>query len=275
MSDPKEILHCVQNDKSSPVNLDAPPCVGVSACLLGQNTRYDGGNRLDPYIAEIIGAVAEIVAVCPEMEIGMGSPRPPIRLVDGPDGLRAIGVDDPTVDVTDAVNEVGRRHAGLGGLVLKSRSPSCGAGTTDVFSQDGKLVSPAGFGVFARSIMDSTPLLPVEDETALHDRRRRSVFLLRLFVYDCWTHNADLGGATIGWFTEKTDFALNALDLLIRKKLESIADRIREESGPTDCVKYAAALLSALRFAPSDGPVHSAADIAVNLLLKRKHVGGP
>lgn len=253
----------------------APLCVGVSACLLGQNTRHDGGNRLDPVIVEIIGAVAQIVPVCPEMEIGMGSPRPPIRLVDGHDGLRAIGVDDPALDVTDALDGVGRGHIGLGGLVLKGRSPSCGTGNTDVFSYDGRIVSPAGYGIFARSVMKTAPLLPVEDETALHDRTRRDVFLLRLFVYDCWTHMPDQGGATFVWFIGETGFAVNALDAQARQKLESITAHVRKDSEPIACVEYASALLSGLRSAPPDGPVHSAADIAVSLLSKRRRASGP
>ena len=279
MSDYREILHCVQNDKaqndkSSPVNLDAPPRVGVSACLLGQNTRYDGGNRLDPAIAEIIGAVAEIVPICPEMEIGMGAPRPPIKLVDGPGGLRARGVDDPAVDVTDALDGVGRGHSDLSGLILKRGSPSCGMGNADVFSQDGKLVSPAGFGIFALSIIAATPLLPVEDETAIHDRTRRNIFLLRLFVYDCWAHMAERADEPFGWFTQETAFIVNALEPQVRQKLESISARIGNGSGYTACAEYAGALLSELTSAPSEGPIHSVVDIATNVLLERKQALG-
>ncbi|MBF0293424.1 MAG: DUF523 domain-containing protein [Nitrospinae bacterium] len=279
MSDPNEILHCVQNDKvrngkSSPTHLDAMPRVGVSACLLGQNTRYDGGNRLDPAIAEIIGAVAEIVPICPEMEIGMGAPRPPIRLVDSPGGLRARGVDDPAIDVTDALDGVGRVHSDLSGLILKNRSPSCGTGNTEVFSQDGKLVSSAGFGIFALSIMGAAPLLPVEDETVLHDRMRRNIFLLRLFVYDCWTHMADRVDEPFGWFAGETGFIVNALEPQVRQKLESITVRIGKDSGPTACAEYVGALLSALTSSPPEGTIHHVAGIAISLLSKRKRAGG-
>jgi uncharacterized protein YbbK (DUF523 family) len=271
MPDSIEILHCVQNDKSSSVCRETPPRVGVSACLLGQNTRYDGSNKLDPVIVEIVGAVAQIVPVCPEMEIGMGSPRPPIRLVEGPGGLRARGVDDPAVDVTDALREAGRGQTGLSGFVLKSRSPSCGAGDTDVFSPGGGLVSPVGFGIFARSVMNAEPLLPVEDETALHDRARRNVFLLRVFVYDGWMGIADCGSGAFGAFVEKTDFARNALNGKTGQYLNSLADMARKGGEPEAYGKYTAALLTALRDAPAGGPIQCAADFAVSILSKRKH----
>jgi uncharacterized protein YbbK (DUF523 family) len=249
---------------------DAPPRVGVSACLLGQNTRYDGGNRLDPVITEIVGAVVELVPVCPEMEIGMASPRPPVRLVDRPEGLRARGVDDPAVDVTDALNEAGRRQTGLSGFILKGRSPSCGAGDTDVFSPGGGLVSPAGYGVFARSIMDAMPLLPVADETALRDTARRNVFLLRVFIYDRWIGIADGDSAGFDEFLEKTDFARNALGGKTRQHIDSLADRARKCGGTEARQKYAAAFLTALMEESVEGPILEVADRAVSILSLRK-----
>jgi uncharacterized protein YbbK (DUF523 family) len=270
MPDSIEILHFSQNDKSNSVCRDAPPRVGVSACLLGQNTRYDGANSLDAVIVETIGPIVELVPVCPEMEIEMGSPRPPIRLVDGPDGLRAIGVDDPAVDVTEALDSIGRRHADLSGFIMKSRSPSCAVGSADVFSTGGGLVSPVGSGVFARSIMKATPLLPMEDETALSDSARRNAFLLRVFAYDRWIRLANSGGGTFGDFVEKTDFARNALDKRTRRRLDSLAALARKDGGLETGVEYAAAFLTALRDAPADGPMSHAADRAVSLLLRRK-----
>lgn len=250
---------------------DAPARVGVSACLLGQNTRHDGGNRLDAVVVDIIGAAVEFVPVCPEMETGMGSPRPTIRLVDGPDGLRAKRVDDPAVDVTEALDGVGRRQTGLSGFILKSRSPSCGVGNTDVFSPTGSLTSSAGSGVFTRSIMEAAPLLPVADETALRDGARRNAFLLRVFVYDGWMRLVDRGGSAFASFLEKTDFIGKALDKRTRRRLDSFAVLARKGGGLETAGEYAAVLLTALRESPPDGPLRDAADLAVNLLLKRKH----
>lgn len=245
---------------------DAPPRVGVSACLLGQNTRYDGGNRLEPVIAETLGAVAELVPVCPEMETGMGSPRPPIRLVGGPEGLRARGVDDPAFDVTEALVKAGLRQTGLSGFVLKSRSPSCGLGDVDVFSPDSSIVSASGYGVFAQTIVSATPLLPVEEEGAMSDTARRGAFLLRVFVYDEWLRAACGGDPAFGDFVRKTGFARDALDSMTRQDLDSLAGRAIKGGG----AKYAAIFLMALRDAPPEGAIGEAADQAAGILRLRK-----
>jgi len=53
--------------------------IAVSACLLGENVRYDGGHKYDPYVAEELAAHCELVPLCPEMEAGMGVPREPVQ----------------------------------------------------------------------------------------------------------------------------------------------------------------------------------------------------
>ncbi|MEW8562021.1 MAG: DUF523 domain-containing protein, partial [Candidatus Thiodiazotropha sp.] len=60
------------------------PIIGVSACLLGHNVRYDGGHKRDSFIAEILGREVEFLPVCPEAAIGLGVPRPMIHLVGDP-----------------------------------------------------------------------------------------------------------------------------------------------------------------------------------------------
>ena len=67
-----------------------PLRLGVSSCLLGEEVRFDGGHARDRFVVENLGQWFEFVPVCPEMEIGMGSPRPTVRLVDGGQGLRLV-----------------------------------------------------------------------------------------------------------------------------------------------------------------------------------------
>src|SRR3569623_2058500 len=85
--------------------------VGISACLLGERVRYDGNHKHDAYITGTLAKVFEFVAVCPEVAIGMGVPRPPIRLVGEAAQPRAIGVGDPAQDVSAAFTAYGRRRA--------------------------------------------------------------------------------------------------------------------------------------------------------------------
>jgi uncharacterized protein YbbK (DUF523 family) len=104
--------------------------IGVSGCLVGERVRYDGEDKRDAFIADTLGAAFELVPVCPEVAIGMGVPRPPIRLVGDPLHPRALGVDDPALDVTAPLTAYGRRMAveldDIGAYIFKSRSPSCG-----------------------------------------------------------------------------------------------------------------------------------------------------
>src|SRR5688572_8993569 len=61
------------------------PKLGISACLLGQQVRYDGGHKRDSFLTEVFGTFVDWVPVCPELEVGMGVPREPVRLVGNAD----------------------------------------------------------------------------------------------------------------------------------------------------------------------------------------------
>jgi uncharacterized protein YbbK (DUF523 family) len=167
----------------------APPKVriGISSCLLGQEVRYNGGHKRDDFLAGTLGRFVEWVPVCPEVEMGMGVPRPPIR-------LERIGVDvrlrmpSTGEDLTDAMREFcrGRVEAlaemGLDGYVLKNDSPSCGMERVKVYSATGALTED-GRGIFAQELLRRLPHLPVEEEGRLRDPRLRENFLGRVFAY--------------------------------------------------------------------------------------------
>lgn len=179
------------------------PRLGVSACLLGERVRYDGGHKRDSFVADLLGAHFELVPVCPEVAIGLGVPRPPLRLVQTAVGVRVRGVQDPALDVTDALNyeaeRVAARVPDLCGYIFKSNSPSCGMAGV-------KLYAPAdreaghGAGVYAAGLRARLPLLPMEEETGLQDTERREHFIERVFAYVRWqalTAGAVSGAALI------------------------------------------------------------------------------
>jgi uncharacterized protein YbbK (DUF523 family) len=164
-----------------------PLRVGVSACLLGAEVRYDGGHKRDAWIVEVLGAYATFVPVCPEVEIGLGTPRPTIRLERRGRGVRLV---EPAagVDLTARMETYAARRAAalagedLDGYVLKSRSPSCGKERVKVREAGGAERSD-GVGLFARALMARLPLLPVEEEGRLADARVRDDFVARLFAH--------------------------------------------------------------------------------------------
>src|SRR3569623_2841909 len=144
---------------------------GISACLLGERVRYDGNHNHDAYITGTLAKVFEFVAVCPEVAIGMGVPRPPIQLVGEAAQPRAIGVGDPALDVPAALTAYGRRMAvaldDISGYIFNAKSPSCGLLRVKVF-QSGA-ASPRGVGLYAREIAQRQPMIPEEEEGRLDD----------------------------------------------------------------------------------------------------------
>jgi uncharacterized protein YbgA (DUF1722 family)/uncharacterized protein YbbK (DUF523 family) len=178
--------------------------LGISACLLGQPVRYDGGHKLDRFIVDTLGQYVDFVPVCPEVECGLGVPREAMRLVGDPDAPRLLTirgqVDHTGTMVAWAENRVRElERENLCGFIFKSKSPSSGMERVRVYhaSAAGSPVLK-GVGVFARIFMAHFPLLPVEDEGRLHDPVLRENFIERIFVLQRWREfleaGADLGG---------------------------------------------------------------------------------
>ena len=161
--------------------------IGISSCLLGQNVRFDGGHKRDPFLVETFGPFVEWVEVCPEVEVGLGTPREAIRLVRDGDDVRLVGVKSAT-DHTDRM----RRWAAtrvealarevLDGYILKKDSPTCGMERVKVYTAGG-VPSRDGRGLFAEALMARLPLLPVEEEGRLSDPRLRDHFVERAFAH--------------------------------------------------------------------------------------------
>ena len=166
-----------------------PIRIGISSCLLGQKVRFDGNHTQDHFITNTLGEVFDFIPVCPEVGIGMGVPRPTIRLVGPADAPRAVGVKDTSIDVTDKLIQYGKRTASklgdLSGYIFKSKSPSCGMERVKLYDSKGG-GAKQGVGLYAREIMRAYPLLPVEEEGRLGDPLLRDNFLECVFIYHHW-----------------------------------------------------------------------------------------
>ncbi len=164
--------------------MNARPRVGVSACLLGEAVRYDGGHKRHTWVTEVLARQVELVPFCPEVAAGLGVPRPPIQLVRRGAGIHAVGVDDDSLDLTWhlIVHALAFRsnHPGLCGYVFKARSPSCGLGSTPLYA-DGADTGQRINGLFAHALVRALPGLPAVEETALDDPARRKAFLEQVF----------------------------------------------------------------------------------------------
>lgn len=178
----------MDNQTSPEVAATDPIRVGLSACLAGDEVRFNGGHSHQRYLTETLGQFFEYVKVCPEIEAGMGVPRPTVRLVEFGDKIRVL---DPKngVDWTAAMEEHAIKRAAivdeveLSGFVLKSKSPSCGVERVKVFNDKTEMPRYDGRGIFAEELIRRYPRLPVEEEGRLNDPILRENFVERVFAY--------------------------------------------------------------------------------------------
>jgi uncharacterized protein YbgA (DUF1722 family)/uncharacterized protein YbbK (DUF523 family) len=163
--------------------------IGISSCLLGQKVRFDGGHKNSYYCDVTLRDHVEFVPVCPEMAIGLGTPRKSIRQVrDGE--IVLIQSSDGSVDVTDKLNDYSHTKVAelnfLGGYILCAKSPTCGMERVSEYKIGTNNASKSGVGAFAKVLMDTYPHLPVEEEGRLNDLVIRENFITRLYAYHDW-----------------------------------------------------------------------------------------
>ena len=165
----------------------ARPVVAVSSCLLGQKVRYDGGHKHSRYLTGVLSEHFELVPVCPEAEVGMGTPRETVRLEGDVEAPRMVAPKSGA-DWTARMNAYARRRLrdadmqDLDGFVFKKKSPSCGLFRLGVVQDHGQAIL-TGRGLFAAVFTKANPLVPVEEEGRLGDARLRENFLERIFAY--------------------------------------------------------------------------------------------
>lgn len=160
--------------------METPITIGISACLFGNNTRYDGGHRLAQELLDLFAGKVVLIPLCPEAECGLGIPREPMRLEGDPKNPRLMTILS-RCDLTGPMRAWCKQRLdalpdeGIHGLVLKARSPSCGKQVV-VHGAGENRYSP---GLFARLAMERFPDLPIADEEELRDPARLADFLTR------------------------------------------------------------------------------------------------
>lgn len=164
--------------------------VGISQCLLGDAVRFNGGHKHSTLCTQQLGEYFDLQPFCPEVAIGLGTPRQPIRLIGKPEAPRVIGTKDPSLDVTQPLTEyaaeVSASSQALCGFILMQKSPSCGMERVKVYLENGNPATGTASGAFAAELMRRNPLLPVEEEGRLHDPVIRENFVTRVIVFAGW-----------------------------------------------------------------------------------------
>ncbi|WP_370978571.1 YbgA family protein [Agaribacterium sp. ZY112] len=168
--------------------------VGISACLIGEKVRFDGGHKQSRYCLNVLAECFKFVPFCPEVSIGLGIPREPIRLVkiqteQGESQVRVQGTKDTSLDVTDELaayaDLVSKNQPELCGYVLMKSSPSCGMERVKVYDHN-NVPEASGAGAFAQRYMELNPEVPVEEEGRLNDPLLRENFITRVFALHTW-----------------------------------------------------------------------------------------
>jgi len=166
------------------------PKLGISACLLGEPVRYNGGHKASRLCLDVLSRHFDFVPVCPEVAIGLSVPRPTLRLVGDHDDPRAVIQREGDRDVSDALRDLGRQQAGLlqdiCGYIFMQQSPSCGLHRVKLYRPDGQVRPGGSRGLYAETFCAARPELPVEEEGRLNDPVIRENFLTRVFACAAW-----------------------------------------------------------------------------------------
>ena len=162
------------------------PRIVISKCINFEACRYDG-SKISSSIVEKLIPYVEFVPICPELEIGLNTPREALRLLqtDNETGL----VSSRTgIDHTDSMKIFSLNYinnlSGIHGFILKSRSPSCGISNVKLYNIIGKAtaISRKSRGIFGESVLEKYSYLAIEDEGRLSNLQIREHFLTKIFT---------------------------------------------------------------------------------------------
>lgn len=167
--------------------------IAISSCLLGHAVRYDGGHKRSGYCMDTLSDWFDYQPICPEMGVGMPSPRAAIHLVDMDGDIRVRDVKNKVVDWTDKLEnyavEIASGLTDVSGYIAIQNSPSCGMEKVKIHHENGQPSSSRGAGAFIGKLMRLLPNLPVEEEGRLKDPKLRENYINRVFAYSDWQSN--------------------------------------------------------------------------------------
>lgn len=212
--------------------------IAVSACLLGEKIRFDGGHKHDRFITDELSRFAEFVPFCPE-HLAFGTPRPSIRLLRLENQIYVHSNKDDA-DLTERLIQTSHdelskiSHAPLSGIIFKSKSPSCGMKSAKTYLENGFCEGKED-GIFASMCRERYPLLPMEEEGRLQDAWLRENFVMQLFAYDAY-EQFKASVPTVGdlvRFHTRHKFLLQAKDEQLYRELGNIVanhDALKDET---------------------------------------------
>jgi uncharacterized protein YbgA (DUF1722 family)/uncharacterized protein YbbK (DUF523 family) len=232
----------------------ARPRVVISRCIDFDSCRYNG-QVVRASLREDLEPWLDFVPICPELEIGLGVPRDPIRLVAADSS--EVRLVQPTTgkDLTQPMARFTRdwlSNAGeVDGFILKSRSPSCGVGSAKVHQPDDAGPPARGSGMFAAGVQERFPRAAIEEETRLGNLLVRDFFLTKLFTVAAFREAAaKRSPAALVEFHARNKLLLMSFNQTRMRALGRIVAEQKLTSTDDAVERYGAELDAALRRAP-------------------------
>lgn len=225
--------------------------VGISSCLLGENVRYDGGHQYNAHIVETLQKHCHFSSFCPEIDIGLGTPRAPIQLHWQNNTQLCLGVENPFINVTqqlqDCTNNQQNLHKQLSAYIFKKNSPSCGPKDVKVL-RDGQ-IEFTGTGIFAKRLQENFPHLPVADEGMLTQPEALQNFMQRAVVYQRWQSliGSNLNKTQLERFHQRHYLLIKSHDEMACQTLDHLLSNAVNKTVKDLAEHYISALMESLR----------------------------
>ncbi|MDA0148954.1 YbgA family protein [Vibrio sp. LaRot3] len=165
--------------------MDTKIKVGVSACVLGEKVRFDGGHKRSRFVHQELATHFDFLSICPEVESGMPVPRPTIRLISDKERVALVETKDATKEHTQTmVNYAEQRVSGLAkqdlcGYIVCAKSPTCGMERVKIYGKHN--ADNNGVGLYTQQLMKQMPWLPIEEDGRLNDPVLKENFVARVF----------------------------------------------------------------------------------------------
>lgn len=238
--------------KPSPVAASKPK-LAISACLLGAEVRYNGGHKESRLCSRTLTEYFDFVPLCPEVAIGLGTPREPIRLVGDPAAPRAVGTLQRERDHSEPLAAYGAQMAealdDICGYIFMQQSPSCGLERVKVYQDNGRPSEAKGRGIYAEAFCARRPDLPVEEDGRLNDPILRENFITRVYAYAQWQQllRDGLTRKTLLDFHSRYKYLLMATNPLQYKALGRLLGNLHQHDLQQLAPRYFSELMSALK----------------------------
>ena len=240
-------------------NFSTKPQIGVSACLTGKAVRFDGGFISNQFVNNEISSFVDIHTMCPEVEMGLGIPRPTIQLRDFAGEIKLVYSKNPEDDITQAMRDFSetriKRLPALDGFIFKKDSPSCGVHKVPVRNDKTGMKKRNGVGLFAQAFKEKHPQVPTEDEGRLNDKAIRENFLERVYAHYRWRLIAENANPQHAFreFHKNYKLILMAKDDKAYRQLGRMASSINKHNFADISRQYFCLFMEAMSKIPSHG----------------------